>query len=143
MKSDDQGQTLFDAVESKTLSMRGSSMRENRETPAAPSADGGEGRPEKATSSHVRHVRRWGVGHKVGKSCQEPSLITKGSENAPDSFFPAPLVNTSRRSPSGPGVRIGFASAPRAVLELRPDGERPVRIEIVDLASIMGPGHIA
>jgi RNA-directed DNA polymerase len=39
-----------DAAASKTLSMRGSSMRENRETPETPWADGGEGRPEKATS---------------------------------------------------------------------------------------------
>src|SRR5205823_3506707 len=40
---------LGDAAESKTLSMRGNSLRENRETPALPSADGGEGRPEKAS----------------------------------------------------------------------------------------------
>jgi hypothetical protein len=93
MKSDDQGQTLFDAVESKTLSMRGSSMRENRETPAVPSADGGEGRPEKATSPTSGMY----AAGESGKSYQEPSLITKGSENVPNIFFPAPLVNNSRR----------------------------------------------
>lgn len=37
------------AAESQTLSMCGTSMRENRETPAIPSAGGGEGRPEKAS----------------------------------------------------------------------------------------------
>ena len=39
----------------------------------------------------------------------------------------------------GRGVRIGFASAPRAVRELRPAGEHPVRIEIVDGADIRLP----
>jgi RNA-directed DNA polymerase len=38
------------AAESKTLSMRGNSMRENRETPVTPLPVGGEGRPEKAAS---------------------------------------------------------------------------------------------
>ena len=38
------------AAESQTLSMRGSSMRENRETPGTPSTVGGEGRSEKAAS---------------------------------------------------------------------------------------------
>jgi RNA-directed DNA polymerase len=37
------------AAESETLSTCGNSMRENRETPALPSAVGGEGRPEKAS----------------------------------------------------------------------------------------------
>jgi hypothetical protein len=39
----------------------------------------------------------------------------------------------------GRGVRRGFASAPRAILELRPAGERPVRLEIVDVANICLP----
>src|SRR5712692_603859 len=39
-----------DAAESETLSMRGNSMRENRETSKAPSPVTGEGRPEKAFS---------------------------------------------------------------------------------------------
>jgi RNA-directed DNA polymerase len=39
---------LPDAAESKTLSMRGNSMRENRQTPATPAADGAAGRSEKA-----------------------------------------------------------------------------------------------
>src|SRR5258708_18997920 len=38
------------AAESETLCMRRNSVRENRETPVTPSSDGGEGRPEKATS---------------------------------------------------------------------------------------------
>jgi hypothetical protein len=39
-----------DAAESETLSMRGNSMRENRETSKTPSPVTGEGRPEKAFS---------------------------------------------------------------------------------------------
>src|SRR6266404_1053283 len=38
------------AAESETLSMRGSSMRENREAPGTPSTVGGEGRSEKVAS---------------------------------------------------------------------------------------------
>lgn len=48
MKSDDRREPLFDAAESKTPSMRGNSMRENRETQATPSPDGGGGRSGKA-----------------------------------------------------------------------------------------------
>ncbi len=48
MKGSVQRKLPFDAAESQTLSMRGNSMRENRETPATPSTDGGEGRSEKA-----------------------------------------------------------------------------------------------
>ena len=50
MKDDANRESSVNAAESKTLSMRGSSMRENRETPAMPSAGGGVGRPEKAAS---------------------------------------------------------------------------------------------
>jgi hypothetical protein len=46
-----------DAAESETLGMRGNSRREKRAPPGTPSADGGEGRPEKATSpTSGRHV---------------------------------------------------------------------------------------
>lgn len=48
MKGYDQREFPFDAAESKTLSMRGNSMRENREGPETPSPDGGVGRSEKA-----------------------------------------------------------------------------------------------
>ena len=48
MKDGAKREPLFDAAESKTPSMRGSSMRENREILATPSSDGGEGRSEKA-----------------------------------------------------------------------------------------------
>jgi RNA-directed DNA polymerase len=40
----------LDTAESETLGTRANSMCENRETPEAPSAGGGEGRPEKAAS---------------------------------------------------------------------------------------------
>ena len=50
MSGNDQRELPFDATESETLIMRGSSMRENRETPQFPLPDGGEGRSEKAKS---------------------------------------------------------------------------------------------
>src|SRR5262245_36473352 len=45
-----QGEGQPGAAESETLCMRGRFMRENRETPGAPSTGGGEGRSEKAAS---------------------------------------------------------------------------------------------
>jgi len=50
MKGNEQREFPFDVAESKTLSMRGNSMRENREVPETPSPDGGVGRSEKAES---------------------------------------------------------------------------------------------
>jgi hypothetical protein len=53
-KGDAIRKSLFDAAESETLSMRGSSMRENRETPEAPlpaTARAGWRRPLGRTSS--------------------------------------------------------------------------------------------
>ena len=61
MKGDDRRETLFDAAESKTPCMRGNSMRENRETQATPSPDGGGGRSGKAK-------RRTPDMHVVGES---------------------------------------------------------------------------
>src|SRR5438552_9626431 len=50
-RKDGDKRKLSDHVaESKTLSMRENSMRENRETPATPLPVGGEGRSEKAAS---------------------------------------------------------------------------------------------
>jgi hypothetical protein len=57
------------AAESQTLCMRGNSLRENRETPRIPSAEGGEGRPEKARG------RASGV-HVLGES-DDPLVPTK------------------------------------------------------------------
>ena len=50
MKGSKERELSFDAAESKTLSMCGSSMRENRETPQTPTVDGGVGRSGKAES---------------------------------------------------------------------------------------------
>ena len=50
MKGSKKRERSFDAAESKTLSMYGSSMRENRETPQTPTVDGGVGRSGKAES---------------------------------------------------------------------------------------------
>ena len=49
MKDNVQRELPFNAAESKTLGMCGNSLRENRETPAISSPDGGEERSEKAT----------------------------------------------------------------------------------------------
>jgi hypothetical protein len=51
MKGSVQRERPFDAAESKTLHMHGSSMGENRETPAASAPDGGAGRSGKAKTS--------------------------------------------------------------------------------------------
>ena len=53
MRGSEQRERSFDAAESKTLSMCGSSMRENRETPQTPTVDGGVGRSEKAESRNA------------------------------------------------------------------------------------------
>ena len=50
MKDGDKRESSRDAAESETLSMRGNSMRENRETSKTPSPVTDEGRPEKAFS---------------------------------------------------------------------------------------------
>ena len=50
MKGSKERELSFDAAESKTLSMCGSSMGENRETPQTPTVDGGVGRSGEAES---------------------------------------------------------------------------------------------
>jgi RNA-directed DNA polymerase len=56
MKDSDQRELPFDAAESQTPSMRGNSMRENRETHGAPPPDGGGGRSGKAKPKPDMHV---------------------------------------------------------------------------------------
>ena len=58
--SDANRKSYVDAAESKTLCMRGNSLRGNRETLEIPSLQG-EGRSEKALP-HVGHARFQGVG---------------------------------------------------------------------------------
>ena len=58
MKGDVQRELPFDAAESKTLSMCGNFLRENRETPRTSSPDGGGERSEKASGRTAdMHVR--------------------------------------------------------------------------------------
>jgi RNA-directed DNA polymerase len=45
----DHGKPLVDPAQSKTLCMRGNSLRWNREIPQVPAADGAAGRPEKVS----------------------------------------------------------------------------------------------
>ncbi len=75
MKGDDKREPLFDAAESKTPCMRGNSMRENRETPATPSPDGGGGRSEKA-------------------QCRTPDMHVAGESDGP--IVPAKRANKAR-----------------------------------------------
>ena len=72
MKGDDKREPLFDAAESKTPCMRGNSMRENRETQATPSPDGGGGRSEKA-------------------QCRTPDMHVAGESDGP--IVPAKWTN--------------------------------------------------
>ena len=58
MKDRVQRKLSFDVAESQTPSMRGNSMRENRETREVPSADGGGGRSGKAEPKPDRHATR-------------------------------------------------------------------------------------
>ena len=58
MKDRVQRQLSFDVAESQTPSMCGNSMRENRETREAPSADGGGGRSGKAEPKPDMHATR-------------------------------------------------------------------------------------
>ncbi|MBI2367459.1 MAG: hypothetical protein HYV01_21000 [Deltaproteobacteria bacterium] len=53
MKGSETRKRSFDAAESKTLGMWGSSMRENREASQTPTLDGGVGRSKKANSRNV------------------------------------------------------------------------------------------
>ena len=52
MRDSERRERSLDTTESKTLSMCGSSMRENRETPQTPTVDGGVGRSKKAKSGN-------------------------------------------------------------------------------------------
>ena len=72
MKGDDRREPLFDAAESQTPSMCGNSMRENRETQAIPSSDGGGGRSGKA-------------------ECRTPDMHVAGESDGP--IVPAKRAN--------------------------------------------------
>jgi len=58
MKDRVQRELPFDVAESQTPSLCGNSMRENRETREAPSADGGGGRSGKAEPKPDMHATR-------------------------------------------------------------------------------------
>ena len=77
MKGDDRREPLFDAAESKTPCMRGNSMRENRETQATPSPDGGGGRSEKA-------------------QCRTSDMVVAGESDGP--IVPAKRANNAEAS---------------------------------------------
>jgi RNA-directed DNA polymerase len=95
MKSDDRREPLFDAAESQTPSMCGNSMRENRETQATPSSDGGGGRSGKAK-------RRTSDVHVAGES-DGPIVPAKRANNAdrPNAGRPAAESAEERGSTKG------------------------------------------
>ena len=77
MKSDDRREPLFDAAESQTPSMSGSSVCGNRETPATSSAGGGEERSDKAH-------RRTADMHVTGESDGPIVVREAGEQSRPD-----------------------------------------------------------
>jgi RNA-directed DNA polymerase len=80
MKGDVNREPPFNAAESQTPSMRGNSMRENRETQATPSSDGGGGR-----SGKVR--------------CRTPDMHVAGESDGP--IIPAKRANKVSRPEKG------------------------------------------
>jgi hypothetical protein len=113
-------ESSVNAAESKTLSRRGNSMRENRETPAIPTAGGGMGRSEKATS-HTADM------HVAGES---DGLIvpTKRTNKA---GLPTAAESTEGRGPTkGNVLAVGHApdTAPGPCVD-RLEGVRPVSSE--------------
>ena len=94
-----------DAAESETLSMRGNSMRENRETSKTPSRVTDEGRPEKA------HSRTSGVN--VFEESDDLVVPTKRANNVGQ---PATAESVEgRRSREGTGLHANHV--PDTVLE--------------------------
>ena len=100
MKDSDQRELPFDAAESQTPSMRGNSMRENRETHGAPPPDGGGGRSGKAKPKPDAHV--------PGKS-DGVAVPTKRANNAADDV-PDAAESVEERTPTeGNAERIILA----------------------------------
>ena len=90
MKDSVQRELPFDAAESQTPSMRGNSMRENRETHGVPPPDGGAGRSGKAEPKPDMHTLRESDGVVVP---------TKRANNAADDV-PAVAESVEERTPT-------------------------------------------
>jgi len=103
MNGSEQRELPFDAAESETLSMRGNSMRENRETPATPSAKW-PGPVGEDRSVEARHVRCWGV-ERI-HSTDEAGEQRRGQAAEPvEGRGPA---KGTRRSPTRSGHNAGY-----------------------------------
>jgi len=107
--SDDRREPLVDATESENLSMRGNSMRENRETREVPPPDGGGGRSEKAYGRALgMHASRESDGlvilakrtNKAERSVAEP-VEERGSTKGND-------LRTRHVPDTGPAKRRGM-----------------------------------
>jgi RNA-directed DNA polymerase len=111
MKGDDRREPLFDAAESKTPSMRGNSLRGNRETPATSSTGGGEERPEKA---HCRTADAHVAGESDGPIVPEKRANKAGPTTAAESVegrgstkgnaLQTTAGRTQRREPASRGL---------------------------------------
>ena len=122
MSGDDTREPLQGAAESKTLSMRGNSLRGNRETLVTPTPDGGEGRSEKACCRTTdMHVSRGSDGpivpekraNKAGPKAAAESVEGRGSTkgNATRTLL-APDTVPEKRGIGSCGVR----GAPRRLV---------------------------
>jgi hypothetical protein len=103
------------AAESKTLCMRGHSMRENRETPSASSTHGGEDRPEKGRCSASGR-------HAVGES-DDPIVPAKRANKA----GPMAAAESVEGRGSTKGNALAVGHAPDTAPDSRVDRRQGVR----------------
>jgi hypothetical protein len=116
------------AAESETLSMRGRSMRENRETPSASSTRGGEDRPEKSgCSTSGRHA--------LGES--DDLIVPAKRANKAGPWAAAESV-TGRGSTKGNAVAVGHA--PDTAPDPRVDRRQGVRPDALVRWSVLTRG---
>ena len=114
----------FDVAESQTPSMCGNSLRENRETREAPSADGGGGRSGKAEPKPDRHAPRESDGVVVP---------TKQANNA------SQLVCDTAESVEGRTPTKGNAERTHPVPDTVPRNRRGMGLLGIRSALIVGP----
>jgi hypothetical protein len=126
MKDSVQRELPFDAAESQTPSMRGNSMRENRETHGVPSPDGGGGRSGKAEPKPDMHA--------PGES-DGVVVPTKRANNAADDV-PDAAESAEERTPTE-----GNAKRPRLAPDAVPGKRREIGLRGVREAARRGKEH--
>jgi len=111
MKSSDQRKLPFDTAESKTPSMRGNSMRENRETRKASPSDGDGGRSGKAEPKPDMHADREsdGVVVPAKRANKATDDVPVAAESVEERTSTEGNVKPPRLVPdTGPGKRRGM-----------------------------------